>query len=385
MTAGAFTQDGPIAAAMASRGRNCAYQEPHVDYAVSVALAFSAPAGERGLVAPLDAGTCIGKSHRSWTSSIGTGHSKSAIGSPSANRVSDRLWPTDWKAVHMGATGTDISACCRRVLSLGHYLDLPMGLLAVADASNVEIAHEMAEIAFADGAMREPDISDDRDLVRMWRLFERELRSLTGPDAGPERRTAVAPILLACKSRIAIAEGAAADLMVRDGCSALLASARAHETAFDRLAEALSTIHCANHPFAADMSISPPTQGHPAEVLASSAKLMQIGGRPDPGHLHASLRGLMGWPPGNRRCVPPFAMLNSTVSRFSRSRQWPSGPPPPSPTTGTACRRSATAPPTRSAPSDISARRRRLDMAGPAAADGGDGALDRPGADAAEG
>ena len=80
--------------------------------------------------------------------------------------------------------------------------------------------------------------------------------------------------------------------MVRDGCSALLASARAHESAFDRLAEALSTVHCADRPFAPDMAVSPPTQRHPAEMLASCARRMQAGEHPDPGRIHSSLRGL---------------------------------------------------------------------------------------------
>jgi len=62
MTAGAFAEDGPIAGAMATRGRTYARQEPQVDYAMRVARAFSAPAGERGLVALLDAETGIGKS-----------------------------------------------------------------------------------------------------------------------------------------------------------------------------------------------------------------------------------------------------------------------------------------------------------------------------------
>jgi ATP-dependent DNA helicase DinG len=62
MTAAAFATGGPIAEVMAAHGRRYVRQDPQVDYANRVARAFSTPAGERGLVALLDAETGIGKS-----------------------------------------------------------------------------------------------------------------------------------------------------------------------------------------------------------------------------------------------------------------------------------------------------------------------------------
>jgi hypothetical protein len=53
MTIAAFAKDGPLGRVMAERGRRYARQEPQVEYAERVARAFSAPAGERGLVALL--------------------------------------------------------------------------------------------------------------------------------------------------------------------------------------------------------------------------------------------------------------------------------------------------------------------------------------------
>jgi len=62
MTAGAFAKDGPVAKAMAARGRKYSFLEPQADYAGRVARTFATPPGERGMVALLDAETGIGKS-----------------------------------------------------------------------------------------------------------------------------------------------------------------------------------------------------------------------------------------------------------------------------------------------------------------------------------
>jgi ATP-dependent DNA helicase DinG len=61
-TRAAFQAGGPVAAAMAERGRRYVYQEPQIDYALRCAQAFAAPPGKLGLVALLEAETGTGKS-----------------------------------------------------------------------------------------------------------------------------------------------------------------------------------------------------------------------------------------------------------------------------------------------------------------------------------
>ena len=61
LTHAAFRADGPVAAAMAERGRRYVHQEPQIGYALRCAKAFAAPPGKLGLVALLEAETGTGK------------------------------------------------------------------------------------------------------------------------------------------------------------------------------------------------------------------------------------------------------------------------------------------------------------------------------------